>query len=251
MGKKSLTLSALCATLLWVGAVYADPPMPPSIDWRAEGKVTPVKDQGDTCDSSWAFSATGVLEGWNAITTGKLESLSEQELLDCVRLPFVDGCNAKQAGAVLLYAGLIYATQNGLNAEDEYQYTGVIGKCDPGTSVIPKPAGIFGIPLGSEELLAKQVEQQPVAVTLDGSWYPSYQQGIFSGPCGRQPNASALIVGLGEENGVPYWLVKNSLGTSWGEAGFFRIVRGRDECGIADWAIVPELAPPPSPWPGL
>jgi len=44
-----------------------------------------------------------------------------------------------------------------------------------------------------------------------------------------------------EQDGVPYWIVKNSLATSWGEHGFFRIVHGQDECGIADSATVPEL----------
>merc|ERR1712050_514490 len=40
------------------------------------------------------------------------------------------------------------------------------------------------------------------------------------------------IVGWGTDNGVDYWKVANSWDTTWGEDGFFRILRGKDQCGI-------------------
>lgn len=57
---------------------------PDSIDWQREGAVTPVKNQEDevTCDDSWAFSATGVIEAHYFSQTGRLVSLSEQNLID-------------------------------------------------------------------------------------------------------------------------------------------------------------------------
>jgi len=92
------------------------------IDWVAKGAVTPVKNQGQ-CGSCWAFSSTGALEGLNFIKTGKLESFSEQYLVDCSKNGN-NGCN----GGLMDYA-FEYVEEHGIPLESDYKYTARDGYC--------------------------------------------------------------------------------------------------------------------------
>src|SRR5262249_15865431 len=108
-----------------------------SIDWREKGAVTPVKNQGQ-CRSSWAFSATGALEGLVQIKTGSLHSFSEQDLVDCSRGFGNQGCN----GGEPLFAFRYIHKNGGLPDESLYHYTGRDGTCKHPT-VVPE-SGILG-----------------------------------------------------------------------------------------------------------
>ncbi|XP_072418090.1 procathepsin L-like [Chiloscyllium punctatum] len=88
-----------------------------TVDWRREGLVTPVKNQGQ-CRSSWAFSATGSIEGQWAKRHGNLVSLSEQNLIDCSKP--TDGCSMGFA-----WHGFLQVIEfQGINSEETYPYTG-------------------------------------------------------------------------------------------------------------------------------
>jgi C1A family cysteine protease len=214
--------------------------LPASVDWRTKGAVTPVKDQGQ-CDSGWAFSATGAVEGVVAINSGKLNSLSEQQLIDCTRgqgvagYPVNEGCNGGSAPPAFVYI----TKKGGIASEANYPYTARDGMCKVATPV-SKISGWGALPEGDEQALMEAVARQPVSVVVDDSGgFQAYHGGVFNGPCGATLNQPVLIVGYGEDAGIPYWIVKNSWGTNWGDHGYIRMARGKNLCGIADLATYP------------
>ena len=101
----------------------SDLELPVSIDWRSKKAVNPVKNQGH-CGSCWAFSAVAPIEGRNAVKTGKLHSLSEQQLVDCSKAEGNNGCNGGGMDNAFKYA-----EKHAMNLESEYPYKAHEEKC--------------------------------------------------------------------------------------------------------------------------
>ncbi|OAY60914.1 senescence-specific cysteine protease SAG39 [Manihot esculenta] len=216
--------------------------VPSSMDWRKKGAVTAIKDQGQ-CGSCWAFSAVAAVEGVTQLSTGKLISLSEQELVDCDTKGEDQGC---QGG--LMDDAFKFTEQNhGLTTEANYPYEGSDGTCNTQKEAnhAAKITGYEDVPANNEAALMKAVAKQPVAVAIDASGYEFqfYSSGIFTGSCGTELDHGVAAVGYGESNGMNYWLVKNSWGTQWGEEGYIRMQKDIDAkeglCGIAMQASYP------------
>ncbi|XP_057428601.1 zingipain-2-like [Lotus japonicus] len=216
---------------------------PTSLDWREQGAVTDVKNQGN-CGSCWAFSAVAAVEGIVKIKNGNLISLSEQQLVDCASNEQNQGC-----GGGFMDNAFSYITENGIASENDYQYRGGAGTCQNNEMITPaaRISGYEDVPAGEDQLLLA-VSQQPVSVAIAvGQSFHLYKEGIYSGPCGSSLNHGVTLVGYGtsEEDGTKYWLIKNSWGESWGENGYMRLLResGQSEghCGIAVKASYPTI----------
>ncbi|XP_030518205.1 senescence-specific cysteine protease SAG39-like [Rhodamnia argentea] len=216
--------------------------VPSSMDWRKKGAVTPVKNQGQ-CGCCWAFSAVAAVEGIHGIATGKLISLSEQELVDCDIGGQDQGCEGGWMDSAFQFV-----EKHGLTTETNYPYKGTDDKCnvkgESNSAVTIK--GYEDVPANSEEALLKAVANQPVSVAIDagGFDFQFYSSGVFTGPCGTELDHGVTAVGYGaSDSGTKYWLVKNSWGEEWGEEGYIRMQRDVSAkeglCGIAMKASYP------------
>jgi len=210
---------------------------PASVDWTTKGVVTPVKNQGD-CGSCWAFSTTGSTECEWAIKTGTLNSLSEQQLVDCSYAEGNLGCDGGDMDAAFKYI----IKEGGLCSETEYPYTGKDGICKA-TSCGTKYNAITSytdVTKDDETDLETAVVSGCVSVAIeaDQAAFQYYSSGVLTGLCGTSLDHGVLVVGYGTDGTQEYWKVKNSWGTTWGEAGYVQICRDcskngvEGECGI-------------------
>nr|XP_028966165.1 zingipain-2-like [Malus domestica] len=221
--------------------------VPPSIDWRDNGAVTPVKDQG-RCGCCWAFSAVAAVEGITQIKTGKLISLSEQQLVNC------DTDNNRGCQGGWMVDAFAYIKQNGgITSEENYPYQsldGSEGTCDMNKAkeAAARITSYAEVPPNSETDLLKAVSMQPVSVAINMSpAFQHYSGGVFTGDdCGTSLDHAVTVIGYGTtDDGTPYWLIKNSWSDTWGENGYMKILRNAEApggvCSLATKASYPTM----------
>uniref|UniRef100_A0A8R7UIB4 Peptidase C1A papain C-terminal domain-containing protein n=2 Tax=Triticum TaxID=4564 RepID=A0A8R7UIB4_TRIUA len=218
--------------------------LPETKDWREDGIVSPVKDQSH-CGSCWTFSTTGALEAAYTQATGKNISLSEQQLVDCAGGFNNFGCSGglpSQAFEYIKYNG-------GIDTEESYPYKGVNGVCHyKAENAVVQVLDSVNITLNAEDELKNAVGLvRPVSVAFEViNGFRQYKSGVYSSDhCGTTPddvNHAVLAVGYGVENGVPYWLIKNSWGADWGDNGYFKMEMGKNMCAVATCASYPIVA---------
>jgi cathepsin B len=246
-------------------------PIPDSFDSRQKWSKCPtikeIRDQG-SCGSCWAFGAVEAMSDRICIASGGKVSdhVSSEDLLTCC----VDcgmGCNGGFPGGAWHYfekTGLVsggqYGTHQGCRPYTikpcEHHVPGprpkcsegptprCDKKCEPGYNVTYTKDKRFGKTSYTLENDMQAIQMEimtngPVecAFTVYAD-FPSYKSGVYQHEAGAELGGHAIkVLGWGVEGQTPYWIVANSWNYDWGDKGFFKILRGKDECGIESQCV--------------
>eukprot|EP00826_Nyctotherus_ovalis_P049340 TRINITY_DN5955_c0_g1_i3.p1 TRINITY_DN5955_c0_g1~~TRINITY_DN5955_c0_g1_i3.p1 ORF type:complete len:353 (+),score=93.37 TRINITY_DN5955_c0_g1_i3:81-1139(+) len=211
-------------------------------DWERDGYMNDIRDQGN-CGSCWTFASVAAAEAMYAIQHNQQRlEFSEQQLVDCFTTPLSNGCQGGER-----YEALHYIYETGAVSRKEYPYKALKGECNIQGLHLEKPIGDYkNLTKGDNNLLAQQVLSNPVTIGLNASpfHFRFYKKGIVTHGCPHDEiNHAVVAVGVGNENGVAFWRIRNSWGKNWGDKGHIRIKRVSGNspglCGVAVKACTP------------
>lgn len=223
--------------------------LPDAFNWVDQGAVTPVKNQA-SCGSCWAFGAVGNMEGqWflhgkKDKGTGKLESLSEQNLVDCDKecMYFpqtkTTECDEGCSGGMEPNAFTHVIKSGGIMSEDGYPYKGRASTCKfDKTKVVAVFSNWSFVDITDEETALREFlyTNGPVSIGVHADEWFYYSSGVFDSSCKLENDHAVLLTGWGQtESGIKFWIIKNSWGAGWGIKGYMHMIRGKNKCGMLE-----------------
>jgi len=219
--------------------------LPDEVDWRTEGVITKVRDQG-FCGSCWAFASSSVMASYAVINnrSHELLEISPQHLVSCVPNPLKCGGTGGCQGSIEALA-FTYASLFGVVTEDDYPYASQWGENDDHCDFDAKTMDAAVMTMGWQSLphndaaavMEHLANVGPLSTSVAASSWSSYGGGVFDGcdyDSDMVSNHAVMLVGYGvDETLGDYWLIKNSWGDSWGENGYIRLRRQETpQCAI-------------------
>jgi len=215
--------------------------LPETFDWRDEGAVTAVKDQGQ-CGSCWAFSATEAIESTNILAkkVDNTVNLSPQQIVDCDH-DLVFGCNGGRTPGAYDYI----ISAGGQEDMADYPYVAKNEKCQFNHSDIALSISSYQTIAKDETVLQQSlVSLGPLSICLDAAKWQDYTSGVFTEAQCCTLDICMLdhcVQLVGYNTTGNYWIVRNSWNTDWGIEGYIYLEMGHNTCGIRDDATWPSV----------
>lgn len=222
-----------------------------SVDWCAAGHCTPVKDQGQ-CGSCWAFGGVENLESDYSINFGELYELSTMQVVACDN--YDGGCNGGNAINAWAYVNSV----GGIEPASDWQYSLKKSMQTPACikkNVIPADFKVDtsayswisgGAAAQDESNMIAALQTTTLSVAVEADYWQTYTGGVIKAGdgCGTNLDHNVQVTGYNEAGN--YYIVRNSWGAGWGEAGFVWVEAGSNVCGIAMETSVPITCTPGS-----
>jgi cathepsin B len=230
--------------------------------WPKCTSIGEIRDQSN-CGSCWAVAAAEAISDRICISTDEIVDISALDLMSCCR-----ACGQGCEGGYPPQAWQYWA-RTGLVTGGLYQSKGCepyplppcehhinsthYPACSQSTAPTPKCASScqsgYNVPYGQDkhfgakaygvsssvEAIQKEIQANgPVEADIDVyDDFLSYKSGVYQHTTGSNLGGHAIkILGWGTENNTPYWLVANSWNADWGDKGYIKFIRGKDDCGI-------------------
>eukprot|EP01133_Synstelium_polycarpum_P002333 gene2333-2647_t len=217
--------------------------IPTQVDWRNKGFVTPVKDQA-ACGSCWAFSAGEQIETANIMAGNVEQIVSEQQIVDCDTMD--GGCG----GGDPMNAYQYVTNAGGIASDASYPYTAADGNCYANNTAKVVQINGYGYAStkGNETEFKQAIAARgPLSICVDAETWMSYQSGVVNTNCPDSLDHCVQVVGYDVDESqpnapVPYYIVRNSWGVSWGQSGYIFIGEGQNLCGITDEVTYVDVA---------
>ncbi|XP_013910060.1 PREDICTED: cathepsin O-like [Thamnophis sirtalis] len=190
------------------------------------------------CGACWAFSVVSGIESAYAIKRNTLEELSVQQVIDCSYNNY--GCNG---GSTISALSWLNETHVKLVRDSKYPFQAHAGLChyfrrsDFGISVTDYVA--YDLSKHEDEMMKMLIKWGPLSVVVDALSWQDYLGGIIQHHCSSgEQNHAVVVTGFDRTGVIPYWIVRNSWGRTWGINGYAHVKMGSNICGKFGFCII-------------
>ncbi|EKF27907.1 cysteine peptidase, putative [Trypanosoma cruzi marinkellei] len=162
------------------------------------------------------------------------------------------GCSGGRMNGA--FEWIVEENNGAVYTERSYPYRSCFGITPPCIKFLRKVGatitGYVDLPDDEKGIAVLLANKGPLSAVIDFASWRFYTGGVMTSCVSKKPGHGVLLVGYNDSAPVPYWIIKNSWTTLWGEEGYIRIAKGSNQCLVkeeASSAVIGSPGPTPEP----